>query len=245
MKHKHILPFLFITLLIFNCHTKNNTEPIQEASVTPNTQTKNNTTTHSNKVIHHQVLQIDTSELIIIDSIGIGFKSIYNYENNLIKIEFHQQNKGEWIVMQSIDSIFSQSTQNEIDLMDFNFDGLDDIRLFTSTGGRGSNEYYEVFLRNKNNEFKRLKSSDMPPNIIPNSKTKKVEAVRFYGKTRFEDHFIINDSLILEKSREVWTNGNWTYTKNNQYDQNGVVSKSSIDSIFDDGENEYNPEVSE
>lgn len=185
----------------------------------------------------------DTSELIVIDSLSLAYIIIYEPELATLNLKFYKKEVDNWVFDYSIDSISSSYPTKKIDFIDFNFDGIEDAKLFIGTGARGANANYEIFIRDKNSKkFNHVKNSYVAPNLSPNSKTKKVEGTRFYGKTRFEEYIIIGDSLIIEKGIEVWSTRDWTYRYYEFYNQKGNITNSYLDSVKDYGESSYSPE---
>lgn len=146
----------------------------------------------------------DTSELHILDSLGFAYNCIFDPSDHFLTLKFYKRTLGKWVFDYRIDSIRSQMGDDSLQIMDYNFDGIPDARLSCGTGGRGANEFFEVFIRNpKTKKFKRLITLNNPPNLTPNPKTKKVEATRFYGKTIVEEYRIENDTLRFEREWEI------------------------------------------
>lgn len=185
----------------------------------------------------------DTSELIIVDSLSLAYIIIYDPKLAALDLKFYKKEMDNWVFDYSIDSVSSSYPTKKLDFLDFNFDGIEDAKLFTGTGARGANANYEIFIRDKKSKkFNQLKNSSVAPNLSPNSKTKKIEATRFYSKTRFEEYIVLDDSLIIEKGVEVWSTGDWTYRYHEFYNKNRDFINSRLDSVKDYGEGAYSLE---
>lgn len=186
---------------------------------------------------------IEANGMFKVDSLGFAYASTFDGESNVLRLDFYKSNKMNWVFDYSIDSIYSQWGNNELEFMDFDFDGLVDARLLVGSGARGNNEHYEVLLKKQETQrFSRLKGAYLPPNLIPNPLTRRIEAIRFYGKTMFEEHTIVADSLVLLKSTEVWTRGERTFRNYQNYDDSGSASSCYSDSVHDFGESVFSSE---
>ena len=154
------------------------------------------------KVSNHRK---DTSSLHINDSLNFAYKSIYNKKDQSLSLKFYKFEDTKWIFDYRVDSIFSQIGHDSLEIMDFNFDNIFDLRMYSYSGARGANSYYVILLKDtETNQFKLFEFKKLPPNLVPNIKTKKLEAMIFYNYKVINEKYIIeNVSLIKLSSIET------------------------------------------
>jgi len=116
------------------------------------------------------------------------------------------------ILIQKIDSLFTPVGWAEPDYIDFNLDGLFDLKFHAGTGVRGSNELSHVYLQDPaSSRLIKLRGSEGVPNLYVDSVSQKVTATFYYGGTTFIDYKIVGDSLIEIEETEVSSDKEFTY----------------------------------
>jgi len=238
----HLLVYLFLLLIIPIACTNQQKNNIPKVDRTPpeenifpeafhqNTQSPIIDTTKS-----VTVNRLDTGQLHKIDSLGFAYQIVHDGKTTL-KIDFYKFKSNKWSYHYSLDSIFSSVPDEKLEFMDFDFDGYLDARMFTGTSARGANEYFKVFLRNRNNEKFYILKDNNPPNLMPNSITQSIQSTRYLGiigsKEIVEEYIISGDSLITIETTETWIENQWKHTLSVFYNEKGEQNSSRHDSTY-------------
>lgn len=173
----------------------------------------------------------------------LAYKSYFNTDEHLLQLELYKLNNNEWTIFQTIDSIHSQFGNDSLEIMDFNFDGIQDFRLFVGTAGRSANEYYNIFIQNSTTNYFHVIDSYNIPNLLPDSSKKIINAIRYFSnKTLFENYILEANALILSDMIRVEYQGDFTYRYYETYNHHGAIIETKIDSIKDYGKSLLSPE---
>ena len=123
------------------------------------------------------------------------------------------------------------------EFVDFNQDGVKDVKVCLGSGGRGSNIFYAVYLFDKKNlRLNFLKGSNEYPNINFDSISKTISTVGITSSTDYRRFKIESNTLILIGGSEYWLEGEYTYKREYITKRNGDEITILIDSLKDNGE---------
>jgi hypothetical protein len=184
----------------------------------------------------------EESSLIILEE-GLAYSTEFNSETRELKISLFHIENGEWDQFQLIDSLTSPMGHEKLELVDFNQDGLNDLRMYFVSGARGGNGYYYVFIRDgETNKFNRIKQAEGIPNIHFDSTTNMISSIAFTASTYFSFYTYRNDSFIIQKQIEVWGKKEWTFRKYDFYNEWGKMSSTKLDSVYDHYDSIFSPE---
>lgn len=218
--------FYLSIILLFSSFTSSQAQAIDKI-----------TTIDSSFQILDSTLAIKTTHTRYNDSYlgAVGKFEVYSKEAN-----------GKYRSIQIVDSLSAGFFFGLDTFLDFNSDGLKDLKIVYGTGARGVNVLDYIFLQKKSTEgqvyFKYLKGSDYPPNLRFDSTRNVIESMMFHGGTSFVDYKIVDDSLIQKGSVEVYGYNVWTVRSHYTIDKLGKRILQRTDSVKDFGEGAFSRE---
>lgn len=147
------------------------------------------------------------------DSIHIGKKkrhkvTLHKFTRNdsvLVQIDFFRKKSGTWQLQDRFlfekDEVISCAPE----ITDFNGDGRNDFTFKSGMAARGANEIRKLIVYDAGRDkWLFIKNSEEFPNLVYNSKSKKLEATAFYGNTIviYSLKIVGNTLVILKKEEE-------------------------------------------
>ena len=153
------------------------------------------------------ILKLDTLILteIFVDSINIGqkkknmveLKKFKLSDSVFVKINFYTKiANNKWQLQQTFEFEKDDVTNLNVELSDFNNDGLKDMTYESAVAGRGANEVRKLFIYDKTkNKLTYIKNSEDYPNMQYNKELNCIDAMLFYGGTATVFARLQKDSL--------------------------------------------------
>jgi hypothetical protein len=185
-----------------------------------------------------------TKDSLIILEKHLAYKTEFDTSTRLLNLKLFSKSKYDWQKLQEFDALPSPFGVYKVETMDFNQDGLNDLRMYFTSGGRGANSYYYVFIRDgETHKFNRIKQAEGIPNIHFDSTTNMISSFAFTASTYFSFYNYRNDSFIIQKQIEVWGKNEWTFRKYDFYNAWGRLSSTKLDSVYDHYNSIFSPEL--
>ena len=150
-----------------------------------------------------------------IDSLKIGLKGQFkldikkyrSLDSVFVKIIFFEKINGKWNINQNLTFLKDGVTDCDVEIKDFNNDGLNDMTFQSSVAARGGNVIRKLFIFDKlKRELKYIKNSENFPNIRYNKELNCLDAFRIYGGTQTAFMRIRKDTLWEFASVELFDN---------------------------------------
>jgi hypothetical protein len=194
-------------------------------------------------IIQDTVIQFPVLLEYAADSTHIGQRgknkvelSFYeNADSAYVVIHFYSKsNKSQWILKQEF--LFERGiVPDECDMQinDFNNDGLNDMTFVSMTAARGANNVRKLFIYDKHADtLICMKNSEDYCNILYNSQLNCITDFLFYGCNSTEFLHIQGDSLKLFASVELCGDGTLTVSEYDKFD-NQTIIKEEINNKFE------------
>lgn len=150
-----------------------------------------------------QKLVSDILEEEFLDSLNIGIRGKFKIDLRKFRgdsvyviLKFYEKAEAEWILKQ--DLIFEKDgvVSCDVQLEDFNNDGLNDLTFQSSVAARGANEIRKLFIfDDKKGKLNTISNSNNYPNLRYNKKLDCVDSQAFYGGSTTYFLKIEKDSL--------------------------------------------------
>jgi ACT domain-containing protein len=162
-------------------------------------QTKNKSEKKSDNKQNHSCKKITIS-----DSINFGKKNNFlvevtklsNEENSTIQFYFKQKVGIKWNLVDSFNREITEVLEPNIEYLDYDFDGYNDLSFNSDLGMNGSNIMRTIILFKPNiNKIKVIKNSTRFPNLRINLKRKFLISTIFSGSTENVFFIIKNDTI--------------------------------------------------
>ena len=148
---------------------------------------------------------------------------------------------GKWNINQNFTFLKDGLTDCDVEIKDFNNDGLNDMTFQSSVSARGGNVIRKLFIFDKlKRELKYIKNSENFPNLRYNKDLNCLDAFRIYGGTQTAFMKIRKDTLWEFASVELFNNRITIVEKN----ENGIENKIKDDKFEKDNYmrfRNYNP----
>jgi hypothetical protein len=140
------------------------------------------------------------------DSLNIGRKKYNKIElsryqtsdSGWITIRFYSKsNEKKWILKQTFGFEKEDIRGCDMEILDFNNDGLKDMTYISNTAARGANEVRRLFIYDKSRDkLVYMKNSEEYPNMLYNKKLNCIDAFLVYGGCSTVFLRIKGDSLV-------------------------------------------------
>lgn len=179
--------FTFIIIAFINCK--------QEQSVHTHP-VKNIVATKKDTIIYPSLREV------FIDSSTIGIKGKYKLDvksflsdSIYVEIKFYEKVNSKWKLNQEFAFLKDGVSGCDVEISDFNNDGLNDMTYKSNIGARGANDIRTLFIFDKRGKLRRMKNSEQYPNLRYNAKLDCVDAYMVYGGSTTAFLKVENDSL--------------------------------------------------
>ncbi|WP_395053259.1 hypothetical protein [Flavobacterium sp.] len=191
--------FIVIVIFTFSCKDK---------------KSENKTEIKSKVVNKNQFEKLITEEEFI-DSVNIGLKGKFridlkkyrSLDSVYVEIKFFEKQNTKWNLKQNLKFEKDGLTSCDIEIKDFNNDGLNDMTFQSSVAARGANEIRKLFIFDKpKGELKYIRNSENFPNIRYNKELNCLDAFIIYGGTQTAFMKISKDTLWEFASVELFDN---------------------------------------
>ena len=175
--------------------------------------------------------KVDTSKFVVNDT--SYFIITHDQEEYKASIQIYVKKDNDWDLFQQIDTIDFNFVIEGPKFSDLNNDGKQDFKIYYSSGARGANELYHVFLWSKGfNNYSFFEPASGIPNFGLNNKGV-LEGVFFTGSTTYIQYKIDEDSLVAISKQRTYPNEKNRYTIIEYYLKNelGKMEFHSKDSV--------------
>lgn len=192
-----------------------------------------------------------------IDSLKIGLKGQFkldikkyrSLDSVYVKIILFEKINGKWNINQNLAFPKDGVTDCDVEIKDFNNDGLNDMTFQSSVAARGGNEIRKLFIFDKlKRKLKYIKNSENFPNIRYNKELNCLDAFRIYGGTQTAFMKIRKDTLWEFASVELFNNritiiettenGKETIIKDDKFEKNNYMRFRNYNPLIE-SETEY------
>jgi hypothetical protein len=191
--------FIIIVIFTYSCKDQKN---------------ENKTEIKSKVEKKNQFEKLITEEEFI-DSVNIGLKGKFkidlkkyrSLDSVYVEIKFFEKQNTKWSLKQNLKFEKDGVTSCDIEIKDFNNDGMNDMTFQSSVAARGANEIRKLFIFDKTKgELKYIRNSENFPNIRYNKELNCLDAFRVYGGTQTAFMKISKDTLWEFASVELFDN---------------------------------------
>ncbi len=165
---RQFLNLILVILSLISCNNANSSKSVNQ---------------QDNDSIRIEESFIDSTNIGITGFFKIKAQQIRQFEQGVyMTFDLFKKQNGNWIMIQSYKMEKDGITSLDIEISDFNNDGLNDMTVQTGVAARGSNEIKSLFLFDKSNEkLKLIKNSSNYPNIRYNKELDCIDAWLIYG----------------------------------------------------------------
>ncbi|MBK7241985.1 MAG: hypothetical protein IPI00_17950 [Flavobacteriales bacterium] len=166
------------------------------------------------------------------------------YDHKLFIHVYHRSDT-ELRSVQSFDSLDIQFSEAVPVFEDLNSDLSMDFKVPYGTGGRGSDQFYYLFVQDPTTHLlTRIKNSYAKPNLCYDTVRQTITSTAYWAGTSFVDYVLKNDSLIPTEGVDVYFQPpNWTVREYYSFDPKGEQRITRRDSVHDDSEGLYSRET--
>jgi hypothetical protein len=177
----------------------------------------------------------DTLDEEFIDSTKIGIKGLYKLElrkyrgadSVYVKIAFFEKGLNAWIEKQEFFFSVNPILSCDVELNDFNNDGLNDMTFQSEMAARGANEIRKLFIFDKTlGKLIFIKNSEIYPNMRYNKKLNCIDALLVSGS--WVTVFLHLEKDTLREFASVAVRGdilNLTVTDRNGIEKSLIINK--------------------
>lgn len=150
---------------------------------------------------------IDSTNIGISGMYKVDFKKFRSDDSIYVEVILYHRDKSNWKLTQKLHFIKDGILSCDVEIKDFNNDGLRDLTFVSSIAARGANEIRKLLIFDKDTgKFRDIKNAEDFPNLRYNETLNCIDAFRVYGGTQSVFAKIVGDSLREFASIELFDN---------------------------------------